>query len=100
MIQLTRLNNARLAVNCDLIKYVEEAPDTVLTLVSGEKLVVRETTEQVIERVRQFRRSILAGNPETLAAASLSNRDAASNRPTDQVRTAGVPSWIRAASPD
>ncbi len=29
MIQLTRLNNARLAVNCDLIKYVEEAPDTV-----------------------------------------------------------------------
>lgn len=36
MIQLTRLNNARLAVNCDLIKYVEEAPDTVLTLVSGE----------------------------------------------------------------
>jgi flagellar protein FlbD len=60
MIQLTRLNNARLAVNCDLIKYVEEAPDTVLTLVSGEKLVVRETTEQVIERVRAFRRSILA----------------------------------------
>ena len=63
------MNNARLAVNCDLIKYVEEAPDTVLTLVSGEKLVVRETTEQVIERVRQFRRSILAGNPEMLAAA-------------------------------
>ena len=52
MIQLTRLNNARLAVNCDLIKYVEEAPDTVLTLLNGEKLVVRETTEQVIERVR------------------------------------------------
>lgn len=60
MIQLTRLNNARLAVNCDLIKYVEEAPDTVITLLNGEKLVVRETTEQVIERVRDFRRSILS----------------------------------------
>ncbi len=59
MIQLTRLNNTRLAVNCDLIKYVEEAPDTVITLVNGEKLVVRETTEQVIERVRDYRRSIL-----------------------------------------
>ncbi len=59
MIQLTRLNNARLAVNCDLIKYVEEAPDTVMTLLNGEKLVVRETTEQVIERVRDFRRSVL-----------------------------------------
>ena len=61
MIQLTRLNNARLAVNCDLIKYVEEAPDTVITLLNGEKLVVRETTEQVIERVRDFRRSIMSG---------------------------------------
>ncbi len=63
MIQLTRLNNARLAVNCDLIKYVEEAPDTVLTLLNGEKLVVRETTEQVIERVRDFRRSVLIVDP-------------------------------------
>ena len=51
MIQLTRLNNARLALNSDLIKYVEEAPDTVITLLNGEKLVVRETTDQVIERV-------------------------------------------------
>ena len=59
MIQLTRLNNTRLAVNSDLIKYVEEAPDTVITLLNGEKLVVRETTEQVIERVRDFRRSVL-----------------------------------------
>lgn len=62
MIQLTRLNNARLAVNCDLIKYVEAAPDTVITLLNGEKLVVRETTEQVIERVRDFRRSVLKGS--------------------------------------
>jgi flagellar protein FlbD len=59
MIQLTRLNNSRLAVNSDLIKYVEEAPDTVITLLNGEKLVVRETTGQVIERVRDFRRSVL-----------------------------------------
>ena len=68
MIQLTRLNNTRLAVNSDLIKYVEEAPDTVITLLSGEKLVVRETTEQVIERVRDFRRSVLIA-PEPAASA-------------------------------
>lgn len=66
MIQLTRLNSTRLAVNSDLIKYVEEAPDTVITLLNGEKLVVRETTEQVIERVRDFRRSVLiAGSDAT-----------------------------------
>jgi len=59
MIQLTRLNNTHLAVNSDLIKYVEEAPDTVITLLNGEKLVVKETTAEVIDRVCRFRRSIL-----------------------------------------
>jgi flagellar protein FlbD len=61
MIQLNRLNNARLALNSDLIKYVEEAPDTVITLLNGEKLVVRETTGQVIERVLEFRRAVMNG---------------------------------------
>ncbi len=59
MIRLTRLNASPLAVNSDLIKFIEEAPDTVLTLIDGEKLVVRETTAEVIHRIREFRRSIL-----------------------------------------
>ena len=82
MIQLTRLNNAHLAVNCDLIKYVEEAPDTVLTLVSGEKLVVRETTEQVIDRVRQFRRSMLTGNSEMSSGTSAGDESSDRSSPT------------------
>lgn len=61
MIQLTRLNNSRLAINSDLIKFVEAAPDTVLTLVTGEKVVVREGVADVIERVCEFRRSIVCG---------------------------------------
>jgi flagellar protein FlbD len=61
MIQLTRLNNSRLAINSDLIKFVEAAPDTVLTLMTGEKVVVREAVDEVIARVREFRRSILCG---------------------------------------
>ena len=61
MIRLTRLNNQPLVVNSDLIKSLENAPDTVLTLVTGEKIIVRETTEQVLERVIGFRRAILAG---------------------------------------
>ena len=44
MIELTRLNGHPLAVNCDLIRYVESSPDTVLTLVTGEKLLVRESS--------------------------------------------------------
>jgi len=61
MIQLTRLNNHPLAVNSDLIKFVEQSPDTVLTLVSGEKIVVRESAQEVLERVVAFRRSVLQG---------------------------------------
>ena len=61
MIQLTRLNNQPLTVNSDLIKFIERAPDTVLTLVSGEKVVVLESSEQVLEKVVEFRRTILAG---------------------------------------
>ena len=43
MIRLTRLNNQALTVNSDLIKFVEQSPDTLITLVSGEKLVVLES---------------------------------------------------------
>jgi len=61
MIHLTRLNNHPLVVNSDLIKFVEQAPDTVITLVSGEKIVVRESAEEVLDLVVQFRRSVLQG---------------------------------------
>ena len=61
MIQLTRLNQHPLVVNSDLIKLVEQAPDTVITLVSGEKIVVRESAQEVLERVVQFRRAVLQG---------------------------------------
>ena len=61
MIQLTRLNNQPLAVNSDLIKFVEQAPDTVITLVTGEKLVVRESAREILQRIVDFRRSVLSG---------------------------------------
>ena len=61
MIKLTRLNNQPLAVNSDLIKFVEQAPDTVITLVTGEKLIVRENAEEVLARIVGFRRAILHG---------------------------------------
>jgi len=63
MIQLTRLNNQPIAVNSDMIKFVENAHDTVLTLLSGEKVIVRERTEEVIARIIEFRRAVLAGMP-------------------------------------
>jgi flagellar protein FlbD len=76
VIHLTRLNSQDFAVNSDLIKFIENAPDTVLTLTSGEKIIVRETAEQVIARIIQFRRAVLSGllsvvNDPNLAAAAM-----------------------------
>jgi flagellar protein FlbD len=61
MIQLTRLNGQPLIINSDMIKLIENAPDTVISLVNGEKFVVRERGDQVLERIVQFRRRVLDG---------------------------------------
>ena len=58
MIVVTRLNNTPIVVNPDLIVFIEETPDTIITLSNGEKLVVQEKVCEVIKRVIDFRRSI------------------------------------------
>ena len=69
MIDLHRLNGSRLVLNCDLIKYAEPAPDTTLTLVTGEKLIVRETCDELTDRVVAYRSLVLAGaGPEAAQA--------------------------------
>jgi len=60
MIELTRLNGNSLVVNSDLIQYVESAPDTTLTLLNGEKVVVREGAREVIDLIISFRSRLLA----------------------------------------
>jgi flagellar protein FlbD len=59
MIELKRLNGSPLAVNCDLIKYVEAAPDTVLTLTTGEKLIVLEPCSEVSQLILEYRAAVL-----------------------------------------
>jgi flagellar protein FlbD len=61
MIRLTRLNKQPIGVNSDLIKFVESSPDTVITLITGEKIVVRESYEQVVGLIVSFRRRVLTG---------------------------------------
>jgi len=58
MIKLTRLNHTPLIVNSDLIEHIEVTPDTVVTLTSGQKLIVLESAEEIVEKVITFRRAI------------------------------------------
>ncbi|HEV2485414.1 MAG TPA: flagellar FlbD family protein [Terracidiphilus sp.] len=60
MIELTRLNGKPIVLNSDLIKTAEASPDTMLTLINGEKLIVREGTAEVVERVLAYRARLLA----------------------------------------
>jgi flagellar protein FlbD len=56
MIKLTRFDGSEVAVNAELIKFVEAAPDTIVTLTSDQKLLVRETVDEVINEVIKYKR--------------------------------------------
>jgi len=58
-IQLTRLNGIPIVLNSDLIKTAESSPDTMLTLINGEKIIVREPCELVTELVLAYRARLL-----------------------------------------
>jgi flagellar protein FlbD len=63
MIRITRLNHTPLILNSDLIEHIDMTPDTVIALTSGQKYMVLETAEEIIERVVSFRRSLLRHQP-------------------------------------
>ena len=56
MIKVTRINDSELVVNADLIEFVEAIPDTIISLTTGKKIMVRETIDEIIERVASFKR--------------------------------------------
>ena len=64
MIELTRLNGNPMVLNSDLLKTAEASPDTMLTLINGEKLIVRETCAEVTDRVLAYRARLLAAVAE------------------------------------
>ena len=64
MIVVTRLNGGMFGVNPDLIQRVDSAPDTILTLIDGTKLIVEESMDEVIARVNEHRARVLARSRE------------------------------------
>jgi flagellar protein FlbD len=55
MIKVTRLNGQAIVLNADLIEFVEEIPDTIISLTTGKKIMVKENAEQIIDRVIAYR---------------------------------------------
>jgi len=64
MIEVTRLNGNPMLINSDLIKIAEASPDTMLTLIHGEKLIVRESCAEILEKILAYRAILLAAVAE------------------------------------
>ena len=58
MIRLNRLNKEPFLVNCDLIEFIEETPNTIVSMVSGRKLVVLETAQEITDLIVAYKRRI------------------------------------------
>ncbi|SDZ02901.1 flagellar protein FlbD [Proteiniborus ethanoligenes] len=58
MIRVNRLNNTEFVINCELIEFIEETPDTVITLTTGKKIVVKESIDEIIDKVIKFKNNI------------------------------------------
>lgn len=71
MIQLTRLNHVPLIVNAELIEHVEVTPDTVVALTTGQKFIVLESAEEVVEKVIEYRKAILSARQYPLKISDM-----------------------------
>ena len=58
MITVTRLNGKQFVINADLIKVVEENPDTTLRLTTGDTMIVKESMREVVELAIEYGRSL------------------------------------------
>ena len=58
MIKLTRLNGRTLYLNAELVRFVEPTPDTVISLTDGDRIVVRESPEEVVEAIIDYQRKV------------------------------------------
>jgi flagellar protein FlbD len=62
VIQLTHFNGSRFYLNPEVIRTVEATPDTVITLINDQKILVNDKTEEVVKKVIQYKRLILNPN--------------------------------------
>lgn len=67
MIKVTRLNNTELWINADLIEFLEVTPDTIITLNTHDKILVKEHPAQIVEAIIEYRRRIAAQLPPIMA---------------------------------
>ncbi len=61
MINITKLNDKQVVINCELIEMIEANPDTTITMNTGRKIIVRESVEEIISRTVTYKKEIFSG---------------------------------------
>jgi flagellar protein FlbD len=69
MITLKRLNGTEFMLNAELIEQIERTPDTVITLTTGNNIVVRESVDDVVGKIIEYRQKIAVVKNERMASA-------------------------------
>lgn len=62
MIKVTRLNGQEIVINAELIEYLEASPDTIIALTTGKKIMVKESVDEVVERIIEYRKKCLSSS--------------------------------------
>ncbi len=60
MINVTKMSNINITVNCDLIETIEETPDTVITLTTGKKILVKESRQEIVNLVKLYKKELFS----------------------------------------
>jgi len=55
MIKVTRINNEPIVINAELIEFIESTPDTIITTTTGKKIIVKESVDEVIDKIIEYR---------------------------------------------
>lgn len=58
MIELTKMNESKFTINADIIECIEETPDTVITLTTGKKIIVKESMKEIKDLVISYKKAI------------------------------------------
>jgi flagellar protein FlbD len=58
MIAITKLNDREMVINCDLIELMEETPDTTITMTTGRKVIVKESLDEVLDKIVVYKKRL------------------------------------------
>lgn len=59
MIVVTKINDSEIVINPELIEVMQETPDTTITLTTGRKLIVKESVDDIIDKIKQYKKCLL-----------------------------------------